>query len=372
MKMFEKSISWKLFPLLIAGVLICSIGIWFGIPLVLERGVKNDAVANAQTTVKQFKILRSYYTKNIVKKALASKALKPSYSHKDTPGEIPLPATLIHDLSELLTKAGTTLKLYSPYPFPVRGERQLDSFGKQAWSFLKSNPEQPFVKAESTAESEIVRVAIADTMVSKICVNCHNTRADTPKNDWKLKDLRGVLEINTDIGPALARGTWTARIIALAVVAVLGLVLLVAYRCPPTSAAGPAPASGSKPRSRSRNRAPAWPSPAPTWSSASAAWPASAGFLPPLRLEAGPRARILSLCRAGLLLQGGNTGQLDGRTVRELRDQVQFPTHSLDIVAQSRNQQVGTFLDTRHVFLLDSEFFGDTNLGLLERFAQVL
>jgi Zn-dependent membrane protease YugP len=75
-ELMGKSISWKLFPLLVAGVLACSAGAWFGIPMYLERGVKIDAVANAQNTVKQFKILRSYYTKNVVKKVLASKALK--------------------------------------------------------------------------------------------------------------------------------------------------------------------------------------------------------------------------------------------------------------------------------------------------------
>ena len=34
-------------------------------------------------------------------------------------------------------------------------------------------------------------------MTSQSCLNCHNNRADTPKNDWKLNEVRGVLEVVT-------------------------------------------------------------------------------------------------------------------------------------------------------------------------------
>jgi methyl-accepting chemotaxis protein len=199
MDILNKSISWKLFPSLIAGLAICIIGVLIAVPLVSENNLKRTAAENAQRTVKQFKILRSYYTKNIIAKALASKALKPSIGHKGTPGQIPLPATLIHDLSELLTEAGTTLKLYSPYPFPNRANRKMDSFGDQAWEALTSDPATPFVRSVVIDDREIVRVAVSDTMVSPICVNCHNTRADTPKDDWNLNDLRGVLEVDTTV-----------------------------------------------------------------------------------------------------------------------------------------------------------------------------
>ena len=229
MNILTQSISWKLFPVLVAGVLLVGIGALIGVPMVMEQGIKTDAVQNAAKTVTQFKVIRGYYTKNVIKKALASKALKPSYTHKDTPGEIPLPATLIHDLSELLAEAGTTLKLYSPYPFPNRAERKLDGFGEQAWETLSANPEAPFVRTEEIGGKEIVRVALADTMASQVCVNCHNSRADTPKDDWQLNDLRGVLEINTDVTAALARGAWVARGIALAIVLVLGAVLMLTY-----------------------------------------------------------------------------------------------------------------------------------------------
>ncbi|MBT3702221.1 MAG: DUF3365 domain-containing protein [Alphaproteobacteria bacterium] len=229
MDILNKSISWKLFPSLIAGLAICIVGVLIAVPLVSENSLKRTAAENAQKTVKQFKILRSYYTKNVIAKALASKALKPSIGHKGTPGQIPLPATLIHDLSELLTEAGTTLKLYSPYPFPNRASRKMDSFGDLAWEALTNDPATPFVRSVVIDDREIVRVAVSDTMVSPICVNCHNTRADTPKDDWNLNDLRGVLEVDTDITAAVEDASLTGLLIAGVLAIVLALVMGLAY-----------------------------------------------------------------------------------------------------------------------------------------------
>jgi methyl-accepting chemotaxis protein len=229
LEILNRSISWKLFPALIAGLIICIVGVLIAVPTLTENSIKRNAAVSAQKTVTQFKILRSYYTKNVISKVLASKALKPSFSHKGTPGEVPLPATLIHDLSELLTDAGTSLKLYSPYPFPNRASRKMDAFGEEAWQALKADSATPFVRTEHTDGREIVRVAVSDIMVSPICVKCHNTRADTPKDDWALNDLRGVLEVDTDITAAVDDASMTGLLIAGVLTAVLALVMAIAY-----------------------------------------------------------------------------------------------------------------------------------------------
>lgn len=225
----NSSISWKLFPVLVIGVLVCGIGVWIGMPIATERSIRSDVLTNAEKAVNQFKVIRRYYTENVINKALKSRALKPTVTHKGKDGEIPLPATFIHDLSRLLTDSGTTLRLYSPYPFPVRQTRVLDDFGSNAWEALNRNPEKSFIRSEIIEGRNIVRVAVADTMVSQVCVDCHNSRADTPKNDWKLNDLRGVLEIGTDVTMALSRGTLIGRAIALALLGVLGVVLAFTF-----------------------------------------------------------------------------------------------------------------------------------------------
>ena len=71
----------------------------------------------------------------------------------------------------------------------------------------------------------VVRVAVADTMVVEACVNCHNTIAESPKKDWKLGDVRGVLEVTSIIDPELANGAALSRhIIGGAILIGLGLL----------------------------------------------------------------------------------------------------------------------------------------------------
>ena len=40
----------------------------------------------------------------------------------------------------------------------------------------------------------MLRYAIA-RVLKESCVECHNTRSDSPKKDWKVGDVRGILEI---------------------------------------------------------------------------------------------------------------------------------------------------------------------------------
>jgi methyl-accepting chemotaxis protein len=192
---------------------------------------------NAVSIIDQYKTLRGYYVKSIVKKVKGNDTgLKISYNHKTMKDGIPLPATLIHDMSELLSKKSgenVKLKLYSEHPFPNRKDRTLDDFGRQALAFFQNDPNSVFVKQEKYEGIDVVRVAVADKMVAQACVNCHNTRPDTPKNDWKLNDVRGVLEIISPIGNQLANNSsMLDRVIwitAFAVILVILMVLAISY-----------------------------------------------------------------------------------------------------------------------------------------------
>lgn len=140
-------------------------------------------------------------------KAVKSGALKPHYDHADFPNRIPLPATLIHDLSEILAKQGTSVSLYSPFPFPNRAAGEMDDFGKRAWEQLSRDKSAVISETGEINGRQVLRVAIRDTLVADGCVNCHNSHPETPKTGWKLGDLRGILEITTDLKEQLAAGT---------------------------------------------------------------------------------------------------------------------------------------------------------------------
>lgn len=225
------NIAWQLMPIQLIAVLAFALAAWLLLPHFIIKSAEEHAISSAQTTAKEFILLRTYYTENVIQKVIESGAeITPHHNHKSLPGSIPLPASVIHDMSELIQDSNIRLKFYSPYPFENRQGRALDTFGQDAWKALTKTPRTPFVLNSEIEGRHIVRVAVADTMVSQVCVDCHNSHALSQKTDWKLGDLRGVLEISSDITAEVEHGLWTGRFLALALVVVFGSITALSFR----------------------------------------------------------------------------------------------------------------------------------------------
>ena len=200
------SIKMKIFIPVIVGSIFSIIFIAYTVRHINESNMIEQSIKAGSSTVDQYKKIRAYYTKKVVVPVKQNKAIKINFDHASKSDTIPLPATMIHDLSKIISENGDgmQLKLYSNYPFPNRASRKLDDFGRDALTNFASGNTEAFARSETINGNEVVRVAIADYMVADACVNCHNTRADTPKNDWKLGDVRGVLEVVIPIEDQIA------------------------------------------------------------------------------------------------------------------------------------------------------------------------
>ena len=225
------SLMWQMIgpiPLLVIAAITA---VWFIVPHKVAGSATDQAVLAGRSMATQFKALREYYTDNVVDKIITEGTFKASSDHKGDAKTIPLPATMILDLSATLEKQNTAISLYSKFPFPNRENRLLDSFQQEAWDFLTRNPQDTYSRQEMLDGKQVVRVAVADVM-GQACVNCHNTIAGSPKKDWKVGDVRGVLEVTSVIDAELANGAALSRsIIVWAILiglALLGIALLVA------------------------------------------------------------------------------------------------------------------------------------------------
>ncbi len=196
---------------------------------VVHRNIINNSQRHAEATILQYKLLRAYYTEKVVKKIVKTGSLRVFSDHAGREDTVPLPATMIHDLSELLKtqNMGLTISLYSKFPFPNRAGRRLDAFALRAIEELNAEPGKVIVTEEKLDGVETVRVAIADQMQVQACVQCHNTLPDSPKKDWKLNDVRGVLEVRTNIENEMAEN----RVISLGIIGAGGgsVVLLLVF-----------------------------------------------------------------------------------------------------------------------------------------------
>jgi diguanylate cyclase (GGDEF)-like protein len=205
----------------------------FAIDLYLPGAMKAAAIEAAYRsnieTVDQIKLTRGYYTRNVVAKELASGHLTPSHDHKGNPKAIPLPATFVQDISDLLKEKDTTLSLVSPYPWPNRAERVLDSFQTTAWAAFQRDPSAVVSREETRDGKRLLRIAVPDRMTEAACVSCHNTSGDSPKRDWKLGDVRAVMEVTKVIEPYLAAAEQRSRMITLAIMAPTAGVILILF-----------------------------------------------------------------------------------------------------------------------------------------------
>ncbi len=163
--------------------------------------------------------VRSLYTSAVVK-TVRAKGIPVTHDYLTREGAIPLPATLSIELAQRIGKRGSGARaaLYSPYPFPWRrAEGGLrDEFAQAAWLALNQNPTEPFSRIESNGGRQLLRYATADRML-KSCIDCHNNDPQSPKRDWKVGDVRGVLEVSlpTDAAAAqLAAGFWTTAMLS--------------------------------------------------------------------------------------------------------------------------------------------------------------
>jgi eukaryotic-like serine/threonine-protein kinase len=149
-----------------------------------------------------------------------------------TPGTVPLsiPATFLHDVGEGLhrdSKTGIQVRQYSDYPFPWRtGGGPHDDFEREALLRLRQSNGQETVHDFTEIDGEsVVRYAQA-RMMRQSCVDCHNTHPLSTRRDWKVGDVRGVLEIIRPLKNDEARVTQALELTLLLSAIGSGLLLL--------------------------------------------------------------------------------------------------------------------------------------------------
>lgn len=224
-------IAWLLIRVQFVAVLVFATAAWLIIPKQFQKAAESDAVITATTQAEQIKQLRTYYSENVVRKVVNSNSgMMVSHDHKDKANTVPIPATFIHDIGDVLQDKSFDLNFYSPYPFSNRQGRKMDEFGEAAWSSLINQPSNAFVKSEEHNGQTTIRIAVADTMSKQLCVSCHNSHPLSTKTDWKLGDLRGILEISKDISELVEGGKNTGRYLALALIVIFGSITILSYR----------------------------------------------------------------------------------------------------------------------------------------------
>jgi tRNA A-37 threonylcarbamoyl transferase component Bud32 len=154
--------------------------------------------------------------------------------------DIEVPARFAINLARRIStesESGVQVRLYSNYPFRSRRDGgPPDPFGQEALAFLEDHPEEALWSFTDHEGRPVLRYAVARRMKAS-CIDCHNTHPDSTRRDWKVGDVRGVLEIIRPLDRDIARtreglrGTFLLMAaVSATLLGVCGLVLVVGKR----------------------------------------------------------------------------------------------------------------------------------------------
>jgi signal transduction histidine kinase/PAS domain-containing protein len=171
--------------------------------------------------------IRQYYSKEVVARVRGIEGVEVTHDYKTKDHAIPLPATMSIELGRRISEkeSGLQIRLFSDYPFPWRKDSgPRDVFEQEALVWLRQHPDQPYYRFEQVGSDRRLRYAKADRMEAS-CVECHNSHPASPKRDWRVGDVRGVLEITRPISESvsLVRGQLQTTLGLIGVIGVLGL-----------------------------------------------------------------------------------------------------------------------------------------------------
>jgi serine/threonine protein kinase len=214
--------------LLAAGLLAPALAL-ITLSLLSAQLVRSNALDSAAQQAELLEEATREYSRNVqsVEKAgfPVNKMVPP------TPGTVPLsiPATFLHDVGRQLSQTGMTgvkVRQYSDYPFPWRTDGgPQDEFEREALRRLRLGKGRKSVHAfTEVGGRRVVRYAQARVM-ERSCVQCHSTHDQSPRKNWQVGDVRGVLEIIRPLDKDEARVSEALRLALLLSAVVSGLLL---------------------------------------------------------------------------------------------------------------------------------------------------
>jgi eukaryotic-like serine/threonine-protein kinase len=214
--------------LLAAGLLAPAVAL-ITMSLLSARLVRSNALESAAQQAELLEEATKEYSRIV--RSVEQASFTVNKTVPPTPGTVPLsiPATFLHDVGQQLGLTGRTgvkVRQYSDYPFPWRtdgGPR--DEFEREALRRLRQSKGRETVhEFTELGGRRVVRYAQARVM-ERSCVECHSTHDQSPRKDWQVGDVRGVLEIIRPLDKDEARVSEALRLALLLSAVVSGLLL---------------------------------------------------------------------------------------------------------------------------------------------------
>jgi tRNA A-37 threonylcarbamoyl transferase component Bud32 len=224
-------------PLAASLLLAVSMGSAFGLGYLSwlsDHLVRSTALESAAQQAEMLEQVNNHYS--AIVDGVTQQGFRVAHDRPAPPGavELEVPARFTINLGRLISaqaESGMQVRLFSDYPFASRKDGGAhDDFERQALEQLRQHPDDPFYRFEPVEGRLSLRYAVA-RREQESCIRCHNSHPESTKKDWKVGDVRGVLEIirplDRDVGRTREGLRGTFVLIGVISGSLLGVSILV-------------------------------------------------------------------------------------------------------------------------------------------------
>jgi len=136
---------------------------------------------------------RTFYTTEIVERMQMRGIVVASENWREM-GKLPLPAQFLMEAGRLISQEGRGLRIRLISNWAInKANRPTSEFEQKGLTEVLVNPDSPYTATMTTDGTAVYQAIFADKAVSQSCVGCHNAHPDSPRRDFKLRDVIGGL-----------------------------------------------------------------------------------------------------------------------------------------------------------------------------------
>jgi hypothetical protein len=195
--------------------------------------VRETALDSARMEADMLERINAYYSEEVVGR-LDWKKVKVTHEYAEMKNALPLPATFTIDAGERISDGttGMQVRLYSDYPWRAHGGSK-DEFERAALDELtllagRGATELSYHEFTQRNGQPVVRYARAQLM-QESCVKCHNNDKRSPRKNWQVGDVAGVLSVTRPLDRDIARTRSGLRGAFVLVAGIAGALVLVSF-----------------------------------------------------------------------------------------------------------------------------------------------
>ena len=134
---------------------------------------------------------RTFYTTDIVERMQIRGIVFAGENWREA-GKLPLPAQFLMESGRLVAagRSGLRYRLISSWAINKKNSPTTD-FERTGLTEILVNPDRPYTAVTTEGGTPVFQALYADKAVSQSCVGCHNAHPNSPKKDFKPRDVMG-------------------------------------------------------------------------------------------------------------------------------------------------------------------------------------